>query len=287
MELILLLGCTSSGKSDMAVELANKLPKSVIVSCDSRQVYKGLDLLSGKVEGKITKSNYFIHDCYLYSGIEHFLIDVVDLDIEFNLDRYINDFIYLINNLKDVDYVILTGGTGLYARAIYDQYQLNTKIQNPELNELTIEQLQSQLNQNDFNNSDWNNKIRLLNKLSTTDNSKTIQYPEFTKKSKYIININKTIIATRVHDRIVSRIKNGMIEELEKLISIYGYDKMLRLGLEPRYCSYYLLGMINMEELIKLLDYQTMQYVKRQMTWLKAEKNSIWIDSITDIKTLD
>jgi tRNA dimethylallyltransferase len=287
MELILLLGCTSSGKSDMAVELANKLPKSVIVSCDSRQVYKGLDLLSGKVEGKIAKSNHFIHDCYLYSSIEHFLIDVVDLDIEYNLDRYINDFIYLINNLNDVDYVILTGGTGLYARAIYDQYQLNTKIQNPELNELTIEQLQSQLNQNDFNNSDWNNKIRLLNKLSTTDNSKTIQYPEFTKKSKYIININKTIIATRVHDRIVSRIKNGMIEELEKLISIYGYDKMLRLGLEPRYCSYYLLGMINMEELIKLLDYQTMQYVKRQMTWLKAEKNSIWIDSITDIKTLD
>jgi tRNA dimethylallyltransferase len=286
MELILLLGCTSSGKSDMAVELANKLPKSVIVSCDSRQVYKGLDLLSGKVEGKITKSNYFIHDCYLYSGIEHFLIDVVDLDIEFNLDRYINDFIYLINNLNDVDYVILTGGTGLYARAIFDQYQLNTKIQNPELNELSLKQLQSQLNQNDFNNSDWNNKIRLLNKLSTTINSKEIQYPKFTKKSKYIIN-NKTIIATRVHDRIVYRIKNGMIEELEKLMSTYGYDKMLRLGLEPRYCSYYLLGMINKDELIKLLDYQTMQYVKRQMTWLKAEKDAIWIDGLEGINLLD
>jgi tRNA dimethylallyltransferase len=287
MELILLLGCTSSGKSDMAVELAHKLPKSVIVSCDSRQVYKGLDLLSGKVEGRITKSNHFIHNCYLYSGIEHFIIDMVDLDIEYNLDRYINDFIYLINNLKDVDYVILTGGTGLYARAIYDQYQLSTKILNPELNELSLEQLQSQLNISDFNNSDWNNKIRLLNKLSTTDNSKTIQYPEFTKKSKYIINIDKTVIATRVYDRIVTRIENGMIEELEKLIKDYGFDKMLRLGLEPRYCSYYLLGMINMDELIKLLDYQTMQYVKRQMTWLKTEKNATWIDGIEGIRILD
>jgi tRNA dimethylallyltransferase len=281
MELILLLGCTSSGKTDMAVELAKKLKNAVIVSCDSRQVYKGLDLLSGKAEGKI------INDHFVYSGITHYLIDVVDLDVYFNLNSYIEDYIKIINSLKNIDYVIVTGGTGLYARAIYEEYQLESKIVNLSLIDLTLDQLQQLLNKKDFNNSDWNNRIRLINKLSSSNKTKEIIYPQFSKKTKYIFKIDKEVIAKRVHDRIVSRLNNGMIEELESLLKINSYDKMTSLGLESRYCSYYLLGMINMEELIRVLDYQTMQYVKRQMTWLNKEKEAIWITGIEDIKLLD
>jgi tRNA dimethylallyltransferase len=284
MELILLLGCTSSGKTDMAVELAKKLNSAVIVSCDSRQVYKGLDLLSGKANGQVSDSKHFEHGCYLYSGIEHFMIDIVDLDTVYTLDRFIHDFIYLVNNLKNVDYVILTGGTGLYARAIYEQYQLSVKIINQELENLTLAQLQSRLNQLDFNNSDWNNRIRLINKLSTNSENKKIIYPKFSKQSKYIIKVDKTIIAKKVQDRIVTRINNGMIEELELLLNNNSYSRMMSLGLESRFTSFYLLGMVTKEELISILTYQTMQYVKRQLTWLNKEKDAQWINTIGDIK---
>jgi tRNA dimethylallyltransferase len=277
MELILLLGSTSSGKSELAVELAKKLNNSVIVSCDSRQVYKGLDLLSGKVEGKI------IDNQFVYSGIKHYLIDIVDLDVFYNLNSYIFDYINVINNLQNVDYVILTGGTGLYARAIYEEYQLNSKTINQDLISLSLLELQQLSNQKDFNNSDWNNRIRLINRLNTIDETKKISYPKYSKKTKYIIKIDKVIITKRVHNRIIDRLNNGMIEELELLLKHNSYAKMTSLGLESRYCSYYLLGMINIEELIRLLDYQTMQYVKRQMTWLNKEKEAIWINGIKDI----
>jgi tRNA dimethylallyltransferase len=281
MELILLLGSTSSGKSELAVELAKKLNNSVIISCDSRQVYKGLDLLSGKVEGKIVDTQF------VYSGIKHYLIDIVDLDVFYNLNSYILDYINVINNLQNVDYVILTGGTGLYARAIYEEYQLNSKIVNQDLTDLSLVELQQLLNQRDFNNSDWNNKIRLINKLSASVENKIIIYPQYSKKTKYIIKIDKEAIKKRVHNRIIERLNNGMIEELELLLNHYSYAKMTSLGLESRYCSYYLLGMINIKELIRLLDFQTMQYVKRQLTWLNKEKEAIWINGIEDIKRLD
>lgn len=281
MELILLLGCTSSGKSDMAVELAKKLNNSIIVSCDSRQVYKELNLLSGKVEGSI------INDIYEYKGIKHYLIDIVSLDVEYNLDQYIKDYIQLIKTLKNVDYVILTGGTGLYARAIYDQYQLTNKVENDDLQLQSLEELQLQLDKNDFNNSDWNNRIRLINKLTSRTSNTIINYPQYTKKTKYIIKTDNSIIKQRVHNRIVHRIEEGMIEELESLINKYGINKFLRLGLESRYSTFYLLGMITKSELISLLDYQTMQYVKRQNTWLNKEKEAIWITTIEDIKPLD
>jgi tRNA dimethylallyltransferase len=281
MELILLLGCTSSGKTDMAVELAKKLNNTVIVSCDSRQVYKGLDLLSGKAEGKI------INNHFIYSGIIHYLIDVVDLKVYFNLNSYIEEYIKIINNLQNIDYVILTGGTGLYARAIYEEYQLSSKTTNQDLLNLSLLELQQLSNQKDFNNSDWNNRIRLINRLSTSVETKKIIYPHYSKKTKYIIKTEKDIITKRVHDRIKDRLNNGMIEELESLLNNYSYAKMTSLGLESRYCSYYLLGMINMEELIRLLNYQTIQYVKRQMTWLNKEKDAIWISSIDEIKLLD
>jgi tRNA dimethylallyltransferase len=279
MELILLLGPTSSGKSDMAVILAKKLKNSVIISCDSRQVYKGLNLLSGKVEGHYDD----VSNTYVYQGIKHYMIDNVKLNCDYTLDQYIKDYIKIVNDLESVQYVIVTGGTGLYARALYEQYQLNNIVINPELQSLSLAELQSKLVKSDFNNSDWNNRLRLVNKLNTTIESQKIIYPIFTKKHKYIIRVDKTIIATRVHDRIVSRIKSGMIQELENLVSQYGYDRLFRLGLESRYCSYYLLGMLTIDELIRVLDYQTMQYVKRQLTWLNKENEAMWINGIEDI----
>lgn len=152
MNLLVLLGQTSSGKSQMAVDLALKLNKTNqivwIVNCDSRQVYKGLNLGTGKVEGG------WQNDIYFYKEVPHYLIDYVDPQATYSLNQYLQDFKNLF--LKDKPgWVILTGGTGLFAKAIIEQFEdyqvelsQNDKIkyeqQKTILNHLSLSDLQYQ-----------------------------------------------------------------------------------------------------------------------------------------------
>jgi tRNA dimethylallyltransferase len=132
LELIELLGPTSSGKSDIAIEIAKKIisggKTAVIISCDSRQVYKGLDLASGKVLGSWSNSQFLRGEkSYYYREVEHFLIDMISLDSVYTLADFVEDFCNLVPRLAlyGVDTIILTGGTGLWARAVWERYQID------------------------------------------------------------------------------------------------------------------------------------------------------------------
>jgi tRNA dimethylallyltransferase len=138
MKLITILGPTSSGKSEMAVELANfyqsKNQTSWIISCDSRQVYQFLNLGTGKIEGKWEKINNI--EYFIYKNHKHFLIDYINPfeteNLNYNLGRFVQDFIDLFKkNLDLPDIVILVGGTGLYAKAVIENLDLE-KITQPE-----------------------------------------------------------------------------------------------------------------------------------------------------------
>jgi tRNA dimethylallyltransferase len=289
MKLITILGPTSSGKSDLSIQLAHQLQKLglkvAILGCDSRQVYKCLNLLSGKVVGNCLPSKLLKNiNSFQSEGVEHFLIDFVELEDVYNLHSYIQDFINISNYLTNqVDYILLVGGTGLFARAVTEEYQLSS-ISDEEFKDLNIQELQSKLIQTDFNNSDWNNRIRLINRLKSKNvDNRVITYPIFEQSLKIILKPDELNLESKVRSRIILRIEQGMMEELSSLVVKYGKERINSLGLECKYGIQYLDGLLTNEEFISTLTTKTMQYIKRQNTWNSKEPNSIVINNLSDL----
>jgi tRNA dimethylallyltransferase len=305
LELIELLGPTSSGKSDIAIDLAQKLIKNgrsvVIIGCDSRQIYKGLDIASGKILGTWANSNILRGEkSYYYRQIEHFLIDQISLDSVYTLADFIEDFCNLVPRLAfySVDTIILTGGTGLWARAVWENYQIDRINQEdiPEFEEiksklsvLLLEELQSQLSQTDFNNSDWNNSRRLVNAILKNrfrkegKYSSVYNYPDFTSKTKYIVELETNDLESKISKRTKERLKSGMLEEVKSLIKNYSFERIFNLGLEARQCALCSAGEVKEEELEALITTDIIKYAKRQITWLAKEQDAIKIKQVSDI----
>jgi len=295
MILIALLGQTCSGKSEMAVELAEKLGDTWIINCDSRQIYKELDLGTGKVEGQWENETYY------YKNIKHFLIDYVAPKINFGLVDYIQDFIELTKKIDLPKYLILTGGTGLYARAILEKYELgiikkefiqNNEILKRGLQELNLENLQLKYDQLNINNpkilnpSDYANPRRLVNwilrKNALEENwLEKIQYPSFSKTFNFAINANQENLKNKIKDRIVKRIEQGLLQEVESLLYLCK-DRLFQLGLEYKYTYKYIMGELGGLEWKERLFLENYHYAKRQLTWLKKQSPD-WIHSTDQI----
>lgn len=329
MILITLLGQTSSGKSEMAVELAHYLlnkqlphPSSNsgdvdgiathsavwIVNCDSRQVYKELNIGTGKVEGQwvetrlsTTSSITSVNKIFHYKTIPHFLIDYVDIEQKYNVSNFVQDFIKLLETPNQPDYVILTGGTGLYAKAIYSQMELGQiqpefeKVFNQtksELQKLTLSQLQNQYHlttpeQQTLNNSDFHNPRRLqsflLRNIGKTNNWPTqINYPKFEKKFLFAISRDQEELKVVIAKRLQSRIKQGLLEEVRTLVTKYGHQRIEDFGLEYRLTSLYLKGQLTETDWKSSMLKENLAYAKRQLTWLKKEL-VVWVETVGEI----
>jgi tRNA dimethylallyltransferase len=302
MQLITLLGQTSSGKSDMAIELAKKLivknHRVCITGCDSRQVYKGLDIGTGKIEGG------WVDGVFVFQGISHFMIDFVDPRIDYNLQNYIWDFYTTINKAEvQYDFAILVGGTGLYAKAIVEKLELGDvkgefRIQyinlKKELQALTKVDLQQKVIELkiQINNSDYYNPVRLVSRLLKAEAQKQnwlgdSKFYEFSKQYLFAIAIDQNILKDKIKTRLYSRFNQGLLDEIKKF-EYLGEDKFMALGLEYRQGWMYLKGKITQEELQENLLTQNLQYAKRQLTWLKKQKNLIWIRNLEElIKNLE
>ena len=321
MVLISILGPTSSGKSDIALNLALEIEKihgdqtAVIISCDSRQVYKDLNLGTGKIEGLWTdfKLGKIQEKVFLYKQIPHFLIDFVDLCVRYSLHDYIKDYLHLFQRWKEVDfvpkYVILCGGTGLFAKAIAQEYELSEI--NPKF-ESQIEQLKLDLNQKntlelqielsllwpefklELNHSDQNNPRRLINfivkRIAIKNNwilEKTLQYPKF--ENKFEFYLNPPDLQDRLKLRLESRFESGMIQEVTDLVQNQKLDKekLLELGLEYREFWSYYQGLHTLKEFKQNVYRQNWQYIRRQMIWFNKQVNLVKIQNLQDIlKTL-
>ena len=302
MKLIQLLGTTSSGKSDLAVDLALAIQKThtkvVIVSCDSRQVYTELNLASGKVVGTAGFSNILGDTTtFFYREIEHYLINIVSVSETFTLLDYVENFSKIVSKLESVgvEYIIMTGGTGMYARSIWEEYQLKQVSEEDkpefdqlktELSKLILQDLQSQLNEDTFNDSDWNNSRRLVNAILKNrfkGEDRAIVYPKFDKKIKFVIDVDFETLRERILLRLSERLAAGMIPEIEKILINYGDEILYNLGLECRYIMLFLTGVINREQLEDKLTSELLFYVKRQNTWLSKEKDAVRIVHLDDI----
>lgn len=275
-QIIVILGPTASGKSDLAVKIARKLNGEVI-SADSRQVYEGLDIGSGK----ITKKEMM--------GIPHHLLSVASPKGVFTAERYRKLGKSAIRKiLAKGKLPIICGGTGLYIDTLIYDYDFpkvppQTKLR-AELEELSTIRLFARISRLDpatAKRIDKNNRRRLIRAIEIVEyTGKPI--PPIVKHSPYDvikigIAINNGKLKENIKRRLEKRLKIGMIKEVERLHKQgLSWKRLDDLGLEYRYISRYLRGLITLDQMKESILKESYQYAKRQMTWFKRDPNIIW-----------
>lgn len=274
-KILIIVGPTASGKTSLSIKLAKKFNGEVI-SADSRQVYKGMDLGTGKVTKKEMQ------------GIKHYLLDVVSPKKRFDAAQFARLGDKAIKQIqKKGKLPIICGGTGFYIdaliyglpMAVAPDWKLRGKLE-----KLSNAQLFSKLKKIDPQRAkviDKNNRRRLIRSLEIVlKTGKPV--PEFNKVAKYdILKIgvkrSKSDLKKRIYKRLYERFEQGMIKEVERLHKQgVSWKKLDDFGLEYRFISRYLQGIISKEEMCRQLETAINQYAKRQMTWFKLDKEIIW-----------
>jgi tRNA dimethylallyltransferase len=274
---IVVVGPTASGKSDFAVELALKC-NGEIISADSRQIYKGLDIGTGKITQNEMK------------GVKHYMLDICTIGEDFSVAEYQRIATPI---LKDIilrgKTPIICGGTGQYIDSlIFDQKMPGVgpnKILREQLEKKTTEELVSLLSQKDpirLKAIDKNNRPRVIRALEIIDTLGSVppqEIPTLTYDTKiYIMNPSRELLRTRIIKRLLKRIEQGMIEEVKKIQSqvksMYTEAsdqqvQMKKFGLEYVTIGKYIDGLLTLDEMKEELITKSMQYAKRQQTWNK------------------
>lgn len=294
-KLLIILGPTATGKTDLALNLAKKF-SGELVSCDSRQVYRGLDIGTGKYpseKGKVIKGKGW----WKIDKIKVWGYDVADPKIQHSVYDYVKNIKKLINDINTTGKLpIIVGGTGLYLKAILEglpnlAIPIDKKLRG-ELEKLSLEKLQEKLKLlslsrwKNLNESDRQNKRRLLRSIeliymnpyvdkSQISNLKTQNF----KILKIGLTAPRGVLYRKIDMRLNLRFQQGLLDEVKSLHnSGLSTKRMKELGLEYGILSDWLEGKISKEVGVKLLKTKIHQYAKRQLTWFKKEKNVIWFD---------
>lgn len=315
-KLLVILGPTTTGKTDLALRLA-KIFNGELVSCDSRQVYIGLDLGTGKLPSlsagkdskklKLKKQKQF----WEIDGVKVWMYDVIDPKKQYTVANYIKQANRVIKDItKRCKLPIIVGGTGFYLKALLEgltnlDIPINLRLRK-QLNGLPLDELQNNLQSvsvtrwNQLNQSDQKNRRRLTRSIELalmypyrkkTQNSLSRQsFWRRSEKCKHqdwdILKIGLTAqrqkLYSKVDSHLSSRLAQGLVEEANKLWRAgLALERMKQLGLEYGVLAQYLSGEIDKQELINKLKTKIHQYTKRQLTWFKKEKDVQWFD-ITD-----
>lgn len=280
-KLVIIAGTNASGKSGLGIELAQKY-NAEIVSADSRQVFTGLDLGSGKV----TKEEM--------QGIPHHLIDVAAPNDFFSLADYQKKAYEAIDDIHSRGIkAFLVGGTGLYVNAVADGYQLNeakpdftlrADLENKSKEEL-IDILRNK-NPQALERVDLNNKQRLERAAEKAILGKFNENPSKPRYETLILGITwpREILYERIRERLDLRLNQGMLDEVKNLRENGASDDFLyRLGLEYRYIMMYLRGDFpDFDAFYNKLFMEIRHLAKEQMTWFRKRKDINWIDMSDD-----
>ena len=294
---IVLLGPTASGKTSLAVRLAYNFNLEII-SADSRQVYKGLDLGSGKDL-----------DEYNYSGknIPYHLIDVTDLNSEYNVFDFTKDFYRAFKNITGRNIIpLIAGGTGMYLDAVIRKYELVEVPENPEFHQNLLSKPLEELSKlllslkpDLHNKTDLEDKARVIKAIEIASYMQSDEYLKNKEELLKLPDIQPLILSTslerpllreNIKKRLDERFAQGMIEEVENLHKQgFSYERMERLGLEYRFISEYLEGKItSKEELSEKLYTAICQFAKRQETWFRGmERKGVKINWLTKENSQD
>lgn len=269
-KLITVIGQTSSGKSSLAIDLAKKF-NGEIVSADSRQVYIGLDYCSGKVSKEEQ------------AEVKHHLIDVVELKKPFTLYDFQKMAYASIDEIISKGKVpFLVGGTGLYSRSVVEGYNLSESTPDENmrkaLEEKSLDELIGLCKQKNIQIPTEPTKRRLIRLVENIDNEKLPNSPRY-EVLQLAIKFEREEIYNRIKLRLNARMPK-MIEEIKNLISFGVSKEFLRsLGLEAKFVTDYLDNKFSsFNEFFEELFKEERHFAKRQDTWLKKEKNVVWLD---------
>lgn len=282
-KLIAIMGTNASGKSALGLYLA-PLFNGEIVSADSRQVYKGLDLGSGKVTAEEQQI------------CRHHLLDVVEPNQPYSVFQFQQQAYHAIDDIISRHKTpFLVGGTGLYVRAVTDGYNFSQdiaddkivkQVQAKSFDEIKAEILRLQPDIDfDFSNTPKRRIEKMLVKLLTNQPIKTENTPRY-KVLKLGLSWDKEILHDRIMKRLNMRETQGMIDEVKGLLANGATPEFLiGLGLEYRHIYYYISGKYKTyEEYRDNLYREICRFAKRQMTWFRKEKDIIWLDEKGDYK---
>ncbi len=278
-KIIVILGPTSSGKSDLAVELALKYNGEVI-SADSRQVYKGLDIGTGKITEKEM------------NGIPHHLLDVASPKKQYTVLEFKTEAEKAIKNILNRGKLpIICGGTGFYIQALVDNVtypevppnkELRKKLEKksaPELFEMLLKEDPERAL-----SIDPHNPRRLIRALEIADALGSVprlgvQFPSLYKFLQIGLQAGDDVLKKRIRIRLLARLKHGMVEEAIHLHKNgLSWKRMEELGLEYRYLARYLQKKISETELIESIFMENWHYAKRQKTWFKKDSRIAWFN---------
>ena len=292
--MITILGPTACGKTDLAAHLAYYIDGEII-SADSRQVYRGMDIGTGKDLADYTVSG---------RQIPYHLIDICDPGEKYNLFRYQQDFHKAYSDIRSRGKVpVLCGGTGLYIESVLRGYSLSPVPQNPELRkslegrtlaELTdiLVNLKEQTGSAMHNTTDVDSCQRAIRAIEIE--SYNLQTPLEKRSMPPVdslvigVSIDRDLRRERITRRLKQRLDNGMVDEIRGLLDKgVSRDDLVYYGLEYKYVTMYAVGELSYDEMFRQLEIAIHQFAKRQMTWFRGmERRGVkinWIDSTLDM----
>ncbi|MES2135033.1 MAG: tRNA (adenosine(37)-N6)-dimethylallyltransferase MiaA [Patescibacteria group bacterium] len=274
-KVIVILGPTASGKTSLSIDVA-LTQSGEVVSADSRQVYRGLDIGSGKVTPNETK------------GVPHHLLDVADPTEVFSVADYIRLGREAIESiLKNKKIPIIVGGTGFYIDALLGNFSIPGVPANSavrfQLSGFSLEKLNEELKKLDSEKAktiDTKNPVRLIRAIEIARALGKVP-PSISESLYDVLYIGLSVptdeLAKKIHARLLERLQMGMLEEAVQLQKEgLSWKRMESLGLEYRYMARHLQGHISYEEMLVQLELEIRHYAKRQMTWFKRNKKIHW-----------
>lgn len=286
-DMLAVVGPTASGKTSLAVELALAIPEAEIISADSRQVYRGMDIGTGKDLAEYVRDGI---------AVPSHLLDIVEAGEKYNLFEYQRDFLVAYNDIVERGaFPVLCGGSGLYVESVLKGYRLLPVPENQQLRESleekTLEELALILSRYKtlHNNTDTDTKKRAIRAIEIEEYYRTCpveerSFPQINCLTVGV-DVDREIRRGRITRRLYERLENGMVDEVRGLLDKgVAAEQLMYYGLEYKFLTQYIIGELTYDEMVKGLEIAIHQFAKRQMTWFRGmEKRGVhihWIDAM-------
>lgn len=285
-DMITLLGPTASGKTTLAAHLAYHLGNAEIISADSRQIYRKMDIGTGK-----DLSDYTIEG----QTIPYHLIDIAEPGYKYNLFEYQRDFLKAYQEIKGRgSFPILCGGTGLYLESVLKGYKMMPVPQNDELRaryaDKSLEELTQILStyKTLHNTTDVDTVKRAIRAIEIQEyyREHPMEFVEFPELNSLIVgvDIDRELRREKISKRLRDRLEEGMVDEVRQILdSGVSAEDMIYYGLEYKYLTNYIIGNLTYDQMVAELEIAIHQFAKRQMTWFRGmERRGFtihWLDA--------
>ena len=284
-DILAVVGPTACGKTSLAVDLALSMGNAEIISADSRQVYRGMDIGTGKDIAEYTRAGV---------KVPYHLIDITDAGEKYNLFEYQRDFLSAYDDIKARGaFPVVCGGSGLYVESVLKGYRLLPVPENPvlraELETKSLEELTAILAtyKQLHNNTDTDSKKRAIRAIEIEEYylSCPVEERSFPQLNALVVGVqvDREVRRERISRRLRERLEQGMVDEVRRLLqSGITAEQLAYYGLEYKYLTLYVTGTIGYDEMVRALEIAIHQFAKRQMTWFRGmEKRGVpikWVN---------